>query len=115
MKIEQTPREDHQMSVTVELDADRMEAARRKAARRISEKTKIPGFRPGKAPYDVVRRYYGDGAITEEAIELLVDETYPAMLKETGIEPAAAGQLEDVVSLDPPTFKFLVPMRPTAD
>lgn len=115
MKIEQTPRDDHQMAVTVELEAERMEAARRKAARKIAEKTKIPGFRPGKAPYDVIRRYYGDGAITEEAVEILVDEIYPQMLKEANIEPAASGQLENIEKLDPPTFKFLVPMRPTVD
>lgn len=115
MKIEQTPRDDHQMTVTVEVETERMEAARRKAARKISEKTKIPGFRPGKAPYDVVRRYYGDMTITEEAVEVLVDEVYPAMLKEANIEPAAPGQLENVEKLDPPTFKFVVPLRPTAD
>ncbi len=115
MKIEQTPRDDHQMAVTVEVESERLEAARRKAARQISNRVKIPGFRPGKAPYDVVRRYYGDAAITEEAIEILVDEIYPKMLQESGIEPAAAGKLEDVTSLEPPTFKFLVPLRPTVD
>lgn len=115
MKIEQTPRDDHQMAVTVELEAERMEAARRKAARKIAQKTKIPGFRPGKAPYDVVRRYYGDGAINEEAIEVLVDEVYPEMLKEAGIEPAASGQLENIESLDPPRFQFVVPLRPVVD
>ena len=94
MKIETHPREDHQMTMVVEIEPEKLEGARHKAARRIAEKVKISGFRPGKAPYDVVRRLYGDGAITEEAVEILVDEIYPEALKDTKTEPAAAGQLE---------------------
>ena len=115
MKIQQTPRDDHQMEVVVELENEQLEIARRRAARKISEKAKIPGFRPGKAPYTVVLRHYGKGPITEEAVEILVDDIYPKMLEEAKIEPGAAGALEKVEKLDPPTFKFLVPLAPTVD
>lgn len=115
MKIETHPREDHQMTMVVELEPEKMEGARRKAARRIAEKVKIPGFRPGKAPYDVVRRLYGDGVLTEEAVEILVDEIYPEALKEADIKPAAAGALENIESLEPPKFIFTVPLLPTVD
>lgn len=103
------------MEMVVEVEAERMEAARRRAARKIAEKTKIPGFRPGKAPYDVVRRYYGDAAITEEAVEVLVDEVYPLALKEADIAAGAMGSLENVESLEPPKFKFVVPLAPKVD
>jgi trigger factor len=115
LKIETQPREDHQVNLIVEVDAEQMDVAKRKAARKISERSKIPGFRPGKAPYDVVRRFYGESAITEEAVEVLVDQIYPDVLKESGIQPAAAGSLENIEKLDPPTFKFLVPLAPTVD
>lgn len=115
MNIVTTPREDHQMEMVVEVEAERMEAAKRRAARKIAEKAKIPGFRPGKAPYDIVLRYYGEGPIVEEAVELLVDEVYPAALKEASIEPAAMGQLENVESLEPPKFKFVVPLQPKVE
>ena len=113
MKIETHPREDHQITMVVEIEPEKLEGARHKAARRIAEKVKISGFRPGKAPYDVVRRLYGDGAITEEAVEILVDEIYPEALKDTKIEPAAAGQLENIESLEPPKFVFTIPLKPT--
>lgn len=115
MKIETHPRDDHQMTVIVEVEPEKLEGARRKAARRIAEKVKIPGFRPGKAPYDVVRRLYGDGVITEEAVEIMVDEIYPEVLKEADIKPAAAGSLENIESLEPPKFVFTVPLLPTVD
>jgi trigger factor len=115
LKIESLPREDHQVNLIVEVDPDQLEKAKKKAARKISERSKIPGFRPGKAPYDVVKRFYGDGAITEEAVEVLVDQIYPDVLKEAGVQPGAAGSLENIEKLDPPTLKFLVPLAPTVD
>jgi trigger factor len=115
LKIETHPRDDHQMTMIVELEPEKLESARKRAARRIAEKVKISGFRPGKAPYDVVRRLYGDGAITEEAVEILVDEIYPEAIKDANIEPAAAGQLENIESMDPPKFIFTVPLKPTVD
>ncbi len=115
MKIETTPREDHQMEMVVELETTQMESAKRRAARKISEKAKIPGFRPGKAPYDIVLRYYGEANITEEAVEILINENYTKALEEAGIRPAAAGSLENIESTNPPKFKFVVPLQPVVE
>ena len=115
MKIETHTRDDHQITMTVELEPEKLESARHRAARKIAQKAKIAGFRPGKAPFDIVRRLYGDAALNEEAVEILVDEIYPEALKDANIEPAAAGQLENIESLDPPKFIFTVPLKPTVD
>jgi trigger factor len=115
LKIETQPRDDHQVTLIVEVETERMEGAKRRAARKIAERGKIPGFRPGKAPYEVVRRQYGDEVIVEEAVEILVDDIYPEVLKQADITPAAAGQLENVESVDPPKLKFLVPLAPTVE
>jgi trigger factor len=115
LKIETQPRDDHQVTMTVKIEAERLEGAKHRAARKISERAKIPGFRPGKAPYEVVLRHYGDAAVTEDAVELLVEEVYPEALKQTKIEPAAPGTLEKVESLKPPKFIFTVPLEPTVD
>ncbi len=115
MKIETTPREDHQVTLTVEIDNDKFEGAKRRSARQLSKRGKIAGFRPGKAPYEVIRRQYGDEAILEGAIDILLDEVYPKALEEAELEPAAAGSLEKVESFDPPTFVFTVPLRPEVD
>ena len=115
MNIEKNIREDHQAELTVEVDAERMEAMKRRAARKLSERAKIPGFRPGKAPYETVRRHFGDEPIVEQAIDLLVDEIYPEILKQAEIEPAAPGALEKIESMEPPKFIFRVPLAPTVD
>jgi trigger factor len=76
----------------------------------------VPGFRPGKVPYDVVVRTYGESAVVEEAVDMLLDEFYPQALQESKVEPAAPGSLEKVDDLDAkPKFTFLVPLAPTVD
>ena len=115
LKIQSTPRDDHQVKLVVEIENDQLERKMHKAARHISEHAKIPGFRPGKAPYDVVVRYAGEEQVRNEAIEMLVDEVYPLVLKEENIEPAAMGSFEDIVSQDPLTLSFIVPLEPTVE
>ena len=115
MKIETQSREDHQVLAEVEVDKEQFEIARKKAARKIAQRIKIPGFRPGKAPYDVVLRNAGESTINDEAIESLVDDIYPKVLDEANIKPAAPGSLEEVISMDPPKFKFLIPLSPVID
>ncbi len=112
MKIETQPREDQQITIIAEFDLETLEQFKHRAARKLAGQVRIPGFRPGKAPYDLVRRTVGDAALVEEAVELLVDDQYPQVLKEAGIEPSGSGALEEVVSLDPPTFRFVVPLKP---
>lgn len=113
MKIETTPRDDHQVNLIVEFDAETMEEFRQKAARKIARDAKIPGFRPGKAPFAVIRRTYGDAAIEEQAIDLLVENKYAVMLDEAKIEPGAPGSMEKIISKDPLKVSFIIPLEPT--
>jgi trigger factor len=112
LKLETKPRDDHQVNVIAEFEPSDLEAYMHRAARQISERAKIPGFRPGKAPYPVVLRMYGDEAVREQAIEILVDDKYPAILDEAKIEASGAGKLEDILSTNPPKFSFLIPLAP---
>jgi len=116
LKIKTQPRDDHQVTLIVELETEQMKGARHRAARKISERKSIPGFRPGKAPYEVVVRSFGEGVISEEAVDILLDEIYPKALEGAKLEPAGAGSLEKVENLDKkPKFTFTVPLVPTAD
>lgn len=115
MKIEKEYLEDHQVKLNVVVDADPWEKAKRQAARRIAKRVKIPGFRPGKAPYHVIVRNVGEGAIVENALEILVDDIYPKVIDEAEIEPYGPGSLEEVAELDPPTFDFVIPLQPEVE
>lgn len=112
LKIETSPRDDHQLRVVVELEADALPKFMHQAARKISQEAKIPGFRPGKAPYSVIVKLYGEEVVKKEAIELVVDDVYPKMLDEIKINPGAPGMVEEIVSFDPVTLAFVVPLEP---
>jgi trigger factor len=57
------------------------------AYRHVAERTKVPGFRPGKAPRHVIDRFVGRGSVIAEAIDHLVGESYDAALDQTTILP----------------------------
>ena len=115
MKLETVALEDQQTKLIAEFDAETLEKYKRQAARKISQNQKIPGFRPGKAPYDLVRRMIGDEALQQEAVELMLDDVYPQVLKEANVNPSGPGKLEEIVKMDPPTFAFVVPLQPQVE
>ncbi len=111
MKVETQPRDDQQVKLIVEVEPEQIEQYRHRAARKIGQQTKIPGFRPGKAPYDVIRRVAGEEYIDNQALELLVTDIYPQAITEAGLDPSGPG-MEDAISLNPPKFEFIVPLMP---
>jgi len=46
------------------------------AATRISQRAAIHGFRPGKAPYDIVKQQIGEIKILEEAVQVIVEKNF---------------------------------------
>ena len=115
MKYEKKELKDHQVELIVEVDTKQFEEHKIIAARKISKSAKIPGFRPGKAPYDVVLRLYGQELIEERAVEDLINVTYPEVIEKSGIDPYGPGKLEEIISTDPPKYRFIVPLAPVVE
>ncbi|MCC6803682.1 MAG: trigger factor [Anaerolineae bacterium] len=116
MNIQTERLEDQTARVTVEIDAERLDAAKQKAAQQISRRVNIPGFRKGKAPYRILLNYVGEPAILEDAVELLSQEVYMEVLPQTDLDPYGPGTLTDVKSdLATPTFVYVVPLQPSID
>jgi trigger factor len=87
--------EGHVAQLTVTVEPEETLSSKKMAARRLARKVRIPGFRPGKAPYQVIVNMLGDGAILEEALEEMGQELYKAALEESEVEPAAPGEFVD--------------------
>ena len=115
MKIDKQLQDDHSAKLIVELDQETMDQYKKRAATKLASRTKIPGFRPGKAPYDIVVRQLGEEAIHEAAVDLFIDQEYSKILKQADVDPGASGTLESVDSLKPPKFTFRVPLAPSID
>lgn len=56
------------------------------AAVRLSERAAIKGFRPGKAPYDIVKKQVGELKIMEEAMEGIVQRSFYEAVKTEKLE-----------------------------
>ena len=103
-----------EVEITIEISADELAPYMQKAAERISEQTKIEGFRPGKAPYNVVRARFGEAAVLEEAAESIVKKTYFQAIKENGLETVNQPKIEILKSApgNPFIFKATVAILP---
>ena len=112
--ISTSPRDDHQLDMTIQLGPERTEQALQRGARVVAKKAKIPGFRPGKAPYVTVLRMYGKEAVLGEILDDLGEEVYKEALETAKPDIYGQAALEDV-KFDPVIFKLIVPLRPTVD
>jgi trigger factor len=115
LKIERQDLENRQVELQVEVPPERLEKGMRASAKRLSKGTKISGFRPGKAPYEVVVGKFGEELIFEETLESLGQEIYREALEECEIEPYAPGSLEEITREDPLKLRYTVPLAPEVD
>lgn len=115
MNIKKQYIEDHQVKLTIEIEDSPWEKAKYLAARRLSKQIKIPGFRPGKAPYKTVVRQIGEDRIVQTAIESIVDDIYTEAIEEAEIEPYGTGELEPIEEFDPPIFEFVISLMPKVE
>lgn len=72
----------------------------RSQALELGEKINIPGFRPGKAPYDVIKNQVGEMKLLSEALNEIVAETYRQAILEQKLRPAMPPKI-DVTKVAP--------------
>jgi trigger factor len=114
LNITTEPLEHRQLRLTIEMDEKETQDAMQRAARQISRQVNIPGFRKGKAPYDLILQRLGEDTVRKEAAEILIEKVYEEALEEKDVEPYAPAELEEL-ELDPIAFTFTIPLAPTVD
>ncbi|OQA46094.1 MAG: Trigger factor [Chloroflexi bacterium ADurb.Bin325] len=112
--ITKSLRDDNQLDLSIELGPERTRQALERAARLVSKKARIPGFRPGKAPIQTVLRMFGKESVLGEIVDDLGEEVFTEALEAEQIHPYAQAALQDV-TFDPVTFKLVVPLPPTVE
>ena len=114
MNVTVTPAPRSSLNLRIELPADRLDAAIGEAVRHISQRTKIPGFRPGKAPRPIVERAVGSEAVLDEAMDHLVQRAYRDAIREHDILPLTNAEVnvEQAEEGKPVVFTAVVQVRP---
>ena len=97
----------------VEVPAEEVQAEYDKMAAEYAQHAKVPGFRPGRAPRDVVERRFGK-SILEELRDQLVPRSYHGALQQEKLVPVAILDLEEptVAKGQPLIFSVVLDVPP---
>jgi len=90
--VRQDKGKDLTVKVSVTVPADEMNAARNVKLSEWAKRAKLPGFRPGRVPMQVIRQRY-EAAAHGELLQTKVQETYEAALKQLNVEPVARPEI----------------------
>jgi trigger factor len=114
MNVTATPSPNSTVLLEIELPSERLDRSMDEATRRLARRTKIAGFRQGKAPRFMLERVLGPSAVLDEAVELLIQGAYREALVEQGIVPLTEAEVEVVQAVEgqPVIFKATVQVPP---
>lgn len=87
MKIRKFSREKNLVTLEIEEEPQQFDKYYQKTAQEIAQKVKIPGFRPGKAPINVLEQQVGKDQINHEAANDLITECYRLAIEEKSLFP----------------------------
>jgi trigger factor len=94
VKVDKIETNVYKLEITV--DAARFNEAMNKSYKKNMNKFNVPGFRKGKAPINIIKKFYGEAVLFDDAIDIVCDETYPVALAENDIKPVDYPKVEIV-------------------
>ena len=80
----------------IEVSPEKVDKAFKEVMEDIRKEAKISGFRPGKAPMDIVQKQHGQDA-QDEVKKRLIPEAYQHALEENKLDPISYPEIADVV------------------
>ena len=86
MSVQVENLEKNTAKLTIEVPAEKFEEAVQHSYNKNKGKFNIPGFRKGKAPFNMIKKMYGVGVFYEDAVDEVIDTSYPDAAKESGLE-----------------------------
>jgi len=87
VKILSQERKGNQEIIQIEEEYSRLEPNIDKAYVEASREVKIPGFRQGKVPADLMKKYINEEAVIDRAVQLLLSDIYPDIIDSAKIRP----------------------------
>ena len=112
MKVEVKNLEKNKSQLHIEVPSETVKQKFNEVYQKISREAKIPGFRPGKAPRDVLEKHHSKFA-SEEVLKELIPEVYHQALESEKIDAIALPEISDIeLKSNILKFKALVETRP---
>ena len=113
MKVEVQEVDACKRRLAVEAPSDLVQHAWEAAYGRVGREARLPGFRKGKVPKNLVKLHFADD-VRREVAQRLIPEVYRQALEETHIDPVDEPDLQDVTLEEgaPLTFTATVEVKP---
>ncbi|MDH3724274.1 MAG: trigger factor [Thermoleophilia bacterium] len=114
---EKTKLEDDKVRLDVVVSEDEVEKERSKTMRRLAREVRVPGFRPGKVPAEVVVQRIGQDAANDELLKDALGGWYHTALHEVEVDPIADPDinLNAVPEKGDLIFSATVQLKPTPE
>ncbi|HIJ94559.1 MAG TPA: trigger factor [Desulfuromonadales bacterium] len=94
-----------QKKISFEIPAERVDQEIEKAYSIIQKKAKLQGFRPGKAPMQLIKRTYAD-AMRDDVMRRLYEQTLYKALSDHKVEPIDSPTIESDILQQGVPFKY---------
>jgi trigger factor len=114
MKVDTNKLAKNQVELTIEVSLFELQPFLINASAKISKEMNVPGFRPGKVPYDIVKDKIGEQAIYEEALEQIIKKTYPQAVLDNNLETVGQPKISvlKIAPGNPVVYKAQVSLLP---
>jgi len=100
-------------TMKIEIPADEVRAAAESVARSLAKSVRLPGFRPGKVPVDLVKKRFSE-EVRSEVLEQLLQDSVRQALSEKELVPLGQPKVEEL-SYEPDaplSFRVDLEVRP---
>ncbi len=114
MKVEVKKLPRGQAELIIELSVEEYQPFLAQAASEISLTTKIPGFRPGKASFEIIKQRVGEQGIWEQALEAAIKKTFLQAVDQEKLITVGSPQI-DIIKLapgNPVVYKAVISLLP---
>ena len=91
-KVEKT--EKNVVEFEFSVSAEEFKVGIEKAYKKNVGQINIPGFRKGKAPRQIIERYYGSEVFYEDAVNIILPDAYDRAIEAQGIEAVAQPEID---------------------
>ncbi|MBR4151487.1 MAG: trigger factor [Selenomonadaceae bacterium] len=112
MKLTQKKIDDYNIELTVEVEAAEFSKEIKRAAKLLSDRVSIPGFRKGKVPQKILEQHIGKDGLINEASDMLIQKSTREALRILGLTPVSENKADVVTNKEGENFVFTLTFVP---
>ncbi len=114
INIEKDKIEKNKIEVKVTVEQEKVDEVFKNVYREFSQRVRIPGFRTGRVPLNILEMNLGKDYLNQQVAERLIKETYSQAIKDSDLDPIDVPKI-DLVQIEkdkPFIYKMILELKP---